>query len=271
MTPEQLAAARTQIEERVSARPRVHIVLGSGLGRLVGMVDDPVSIPFGALPGFPQATVGGHDGILHFGKLGDVQVVVQAGRFHLYEGHSARTVVAPVRLMRALGAEILIVTNAAGGIRPGLEPGSIVLIRDHLNLQGANPLTGPVFPGEERFPDMTRAYDEALRRTAIAVAGRTGVSLFEGVYAGVLGPSFETPAEIRWLAGIGADVVGMSTVAEVIAARAGGMRCLGFSLVTNLAAGLSGERLSHEEVMDTGRRRASELGALVAAVAKEVG
>lgn len=263
MTPEQLEAAREAIEPILSEPPRVHLVLGSGLGGLAEAVDSPVAIRFQEVAGFPTATVGGHEGVFRFGSIEGVSVVVQSGRFHLYEGYPAQTVVAPVRLMRSLGAKVLVVTNAVGGIRADLTPGAIVVLRDHLNLQGTNPLIGPVFGAEARFPDMTDAYDPQLRKTALAAARSRGIPLTEGVYAGVLGPSFETPAEVRMLAGLGADVVGMSTVPEVIAARAAGMRCLGFSLVTNPAAGLAGGPLSHEEVMETGRRTAATLEGLV--------
>ncbi len=264
MTPgSSLEAARGVLEARLPRPPRVHLVLGSGLGKIAEQMEESVAVSFGELPGLPAATVAGHAGRFLFGELAGVDVMVQSGRLHLYEGWDGATVAAPVRLARALGAEILLVTNAAGGIRSGLEPGSLVLIRDHLNFQLRSPLVGPVFPGEVRFPDMTEAYDPHLRELASRVAGEQGVVLTPGVYAGVLGPSFETPAEIDFLARIGADVVGMSTVPEVLAARAGGMRCLGISLVTNLAAGLSPEKLSHQEVMETGDRSAAVLQRLV--------
>lgn len=218
----------------------------------------------------PGTTVESHSGRFVAGMLEGVPVLVQAGRYHLYEGHTPGTVAAPVRLGRAVGADTLFVTNAAGGIAPGLGPGSLVLIRDHLNLQGASPLTGPVWSGEERFPDLTRAYDPDLRTSALAVARERGISLTEGVYAGLPGPSFETPAEIEMLARLGADVVGMSTVPEVIAARAGGTRCLGFSLVSNLAAGRSAEPLSHREVMEVAREAGGRLDTLIRGVLREM-
>lgn len=269
--PETLAAASEALRRRISRRPRVHLVLGSGLGHLVEGLTQPVTIPFTEIPGLPAATVPGHAGRFIFGRMEGVEVLVQSGRFHLYEGHAPETVASPVRLGRSLGAEILVVTNAAGGIRPGLEPGSLVLIRDQINLQARSPLVGPVWPGEERFPDMTRAYDPELRALAATVAGEEGIALVEGVYVGVLGPAFETPAEIRFMAQAGADVVGMSTVPEVLVARAGGMRCLGFSLVTNLAAGLSEGALSHEEVMETGRRSAATMERLIRSVLRSLG
>lgn len=258
-----LAEAVAHVSARLEQPPRVHVVLGSGLGGLVKAMPGAVEIPFDEIPGFPQATVKGHQGRFLAGRLEGVDVLMQAGRFHYYEGHEAGMVAAPVRMARRLGAEILVVTNAAGGIHAGLQPGSLVLIRDHINFQFRNPLVGPVLPGEERFPDMTEAYDAQLRGTALEVARELGVTLSQGVYAGLLGPSFETPAEIQLLARLGVDVVGMSTVPEVIAARASGMRCLGFSLVTNLAAGLSAGPLNHEEVMETGARSAATLQSLV--------
>lgn len=263
MTPEQLDAARAVLADRLSVRPRVHLVLGSGLGGLARTVTGGEEVPFADVPGLPEVSVAGHEGRFIAGRLEGVDVLLQAGRLHLYEGHAPATVAAPVRLGRALGAEVLVVTNAAGGINAGLEPGALVLIRDHLNLQFSSPLTGPVFPGEERFPDMTRAWDQGLRELALGVAREEGILLTQGVYAALPGPSFETPAEIQFLARMGADVVGMSTVPEVLAARAGGMRCLGFSLVTNLAAGLSGRPLSHQEVMETGDRTSATLQRLV--------
>jgi purine-nucleoside phosphorylase len=270
MTPEQLEAARSALAARLPHRPRVHLILGSGLSPLADGVPEGVSIPFDELPGMPPTTVASHSGRFVAGMLEGVPVLVQAGRYHLYEGHAPSTVAGPVRLGRAVGADTLLVTNAAGGIAPGLRPGSLVLIRDHLNLQGASPLTGPVRVGEERFPDMTRAYDPGLRELARSVAGERGVPLAEGVYAGLAGPSFETPAEIEMLGRLGADVVGMSTVPEVIAARAAGSRCLGFSLVTNLAAGRSSEPLSHLEVMEVAREAGGRLDALIRGVLGEM-
>lgn len=255
--------ARDHIAGKLDAAPRVHLVLGSGLGGLTEAMVGATEIPFEEIPGFPPVTVEGHAGRFLAGKLEGVDVLMQAGRFHLYEGHDADTVVGPIRVGRALGAEILVVTNAAGGINAGLRPGALVLLRDHVNFQFRNPLVGPVREGETRFPDMTSAYDEQLRELALTVAREKGVTLTQGVYAGLLGPSFETPAEIQLLSRLGVDVVGMSTVPEVVAARAGGMRCLGFTLVTNLAAGLSGKPLSHDEVMETGDRSAAVLQELV--------
>lgn len=270
MTPEQLDAARSALVERLPGRPAVHLILGSGLSPLADGLSDGVSVPFEDLPGMPSTTVVSHAGRFVAGTLEGVAVLVQAGRYHLYEGHSAATVAAPVRLGRALGAETLIVTNASGGIAAGLHPGSLVLIRDHLNLQHASPLTGRVREGEERFPDMSDAYDPGLREMATEVAAHEGLELTEGVYAGLPGPSFETPAEIDMLARLGADVVGMSTVPEVIAARAAGTRCLGLSLVSNLAAGRSPEPLSHQEVMEVAREAGGRLDTLVRGVLRRL-
>ena len=266
MTPEQLEAAGRAVSARLAARPRVHLILGSGLSPLADRVRDPTIIPFEDVPGMPPTTVVSHAGRFVAGMLQGVPVLVQAGRYHLYEGHAAATVAAPVRLGRALGVDTLIVTNAAGGIASGLGPGSLVLIRDHLNLQGSSPLTGMVRQGEERFPDMTEAYDRGLRASALSVARESGIPLREGVYAGLSGPSFETPAEIEMLAHLGADLVGMSTVLEVIAARAAGTRCLGLSLVSNLAAGRSPQPLSHGEVMEVAREAGALLGLLIEGV-----
>ncbi|MEJ2540428.1 MAG: purine-nucleoside phosphorylase [Gemmatimonadota bacterium] len=266
MTPEQIEAAREALAARIPGPPGVHVVLGSGLSPLADSVAQGLSIPFEEIPGLPVPTVASHQGRFVVGTLEGMPVLIQAGRFHLYEGHEADMVAAPVRLGRALGAHTLVVTNAAGGIRAGLVPGSLVLIRDHLNLQGRSPLTGPVRPGEGRFPDMTEAYDGRLRHRALEVAARLGLGLTPGVYAGLSGPAFETPAEIEMLARLGADVVGMSTVPEVLAARAGGMRCLGLSLVTNLAAGRSRRPLSHQEVMEVAGEGGTRLEALVRGV-----
>ncbi len=197
-------------------------------------------------------------------------MLMQAGRFHVYEGHTLDVVAAPVRIARALGVDTLLLTNAAGGIAESLEPGSIMLIEDHLNLMARNPLMGPVAAGEERFPDMTTAYDPALRARAVEVAAELGIALERGVYAAVAGPSFETPAEIRMIARLGADAVGMSTVPEVVTARAGGMRCLALSLITNLAAGRSASPLSHEEVMEVGREAGRTMSRLVRTIVERL-
>jgi purine-nucleoside phosphorylase len=247
-------------------RPEAALVLGSGLGGLADRIAGATRVPYAELPGFHAPTVEGHRGELVAGTLGGVPVLAQSGRFHMYEGWSADVTALPVRVFAALGAGTLVVTNAAGGIRPGFVPGTVMLVADHLNLTGRNPLVGPVRPGETRFPDLSAAWDPALRERARHEAARLGLAVEEGVYAGLLGPSYETPAEIRMLARLGADAVGMSTVIEVIAARALGMRCLGISIITNAAAGISAGPLSHAEVMDAAGRAGESVGRLIEAV-----
>lgn len=244
-------------------KPGIAIVLGSGLGSLADRITDAVRVPYKAIPGFHAPTVEGHKGELVAGTLAGAPVVAQSGRFHLYEGHDAATAALPLRALATLGAHTVILTNAAGGIRRGFGPGTLMLIADHLNLTGRNPLQGPVLAGEIRFPDMSAPYDLDLRALARQGASELGIRLEEGVYAGLLGPTYETPAEIRWLERIGADAVGMSTVTEVIAARARGLRCLGISTITNAAAGLSSSPLTHAEVMETADRVGRELGDLI--------
>jgi purine-nucleoside phosphorylase len=237
-------------------RPEIALVLGSGLGELGSGLSQSRRLGFHQIPGFEVPAVSGHRGELIAGGLGGKRVLVQSGRFHGYEGHSAEAVVRPIRLFAELGVKILVLTNAAGGIGARLGPGSIMLVTDHLNFTFANPLLGPVQPGELRFPDMSATCDPALRRLTREVALKHMLELHEGSYAGVMGPSYETRAEVLMLRRLGADAVGMSTVAEVIAARAAGLRCLAFSVVTNRAAGLGSGRLSHAEVM----REANEAG-----------
>lgn len=251
--------------------PRVAVVLGSGLGGLAERVERPVRLRYDQIPGFHVPRVEGHTGELVAGTLAGVPVLLQSGRFHMYEGHSAAEAALPVRVFATLGAEVLVVTNAAGGVNRAFGPGTLMLIRDHLNLTGRNPLEGPVLQGELRFPDLSVAYDAELRAAAHRVAAAQGVAIAEGVYAGLLGPSYETPAEIRMLATLGADAVGMSTVAEVIAARARGMRCLGISLITNPAAGISPTPLDHAEVMAAAQEAGGRLGALVEGIVAELG
>lgn len=240
------------LRERVTRRPRVMLVLGSGLGGLADELEDSVRISFGEIPGFAPATVEGHAGHLVAGTLEGVECIALQGRFHIYEGHPPERVVLPIRAMAALGARTLIVTNAAGGINPSFRAGDLMLIDDHINFMGRNPLIGPLMPGEIRFPDMTEPYDRGLQRLVEEAGLERGVGTVRGVYAAVTGPSYETPAEIRMLGRLGADAVGMSTVPEVITARALGVRVLGVSLITNLAAGISPSPLSHEEVMEAG-------------------
>ena len=243
--------------------PVCGIVLGSGLGGLADRLERVVRIPFSHVPGFPTATVAGHAGQLLVGTLGGRPVVALAGRFHLYEGHDAALAALPVRVMHALGATVYFASNAAGGVRRTFNPGDLMVISDHMNLMFRNPLFGAVEPGDERFPDMSDPYDAALR-ALLHDSGRTvGVALQDGVYGGLLGPTYETPAEVRMLERLGVDAVGMSTVPEVIVARALGMRVAAVSCITNKAAGLSLEKLSHAEVMDAGRAVAGRFEALV--------
>jgi purine-nucleoside phosphorylase len=263
---EALTAAEAIRRKLGGRRPKVAIVLGSGLGGLARRFRDPLRIPYGEIPGFPRTTVIGHGAELVSGQFAGKEVLAQSGRFHLYEGHEASTVTLPVRTFATLGIESLLLTNAAGGIRRTFSSGTVMLIADHINLTFRNPLIGKVLPGEERFPDMSQPYDERLRKLAGEVALDRQIPLQEGVYVQVLGPSYETPAEIRMLERLGADAVGMSTAVEVIAARARGLRCLGFSVVTNLAAGISPRKLDHLEVMETAQRVTGELEALVEGV-----
>jgi len=249
-------------------KPRVAIILGSGLGAVADAVESAIRIPQSAIPGFPEPGAPGHKGELVAGTLERVPLVVQSGRFHLYEGHTAEVAALPTRVFARLGVGTLIVTNAAGGIRHTFRPPTLMLIADHINLMFRNPLVGPVAEGDQRFPDMSDPYDPALRASARAVAKLDGIPLEEGVYAALLGPSFETPAEIRMLERLGADAVGMSTVPEVIAARARGVRCLGFSSITNVAAGLSAQKLSHAEVLEAGKQVAGQLERLIRGVLK---
>jgi purine-nucleoside phosphorylase len=264
---EAAAAVRARLGKQ---KPIAAIVLGSGLGAFADQIGNAVRIPYRDIPGFPIPTVEGHAGELVAGTLAGKPVLLQSGRFHLYEGHPAEVGAFAVRVFATLGIGTLILTNAAGGIRRGMAAGTVMLISDHINLSFRNPLTGPVLTGEERFPDMSDPYDPALRAIARRVALRERVPLAEGVYVQLLGPSYETPAEIRMLERLGADAVGMSTVIEVIAARARGMRCLGFSAVTNPAAGILPVKLNHVEVMETARRVAGELGTIITGVVAEL-
>jgi purine-nucleoside phosphorylase len=247
-------------------RPVAAIVLGSGLGFLAEQIAGAARVPYSKIPGFPTPGVEGHAGELIAGTLEGVGVLAQSGRFHLYEGHDPALAALPVRVFAALGINTLILTNAAGGIRRTFRPGTLMLIADHLNLMWRNPLVGPVADGDERFPDMSEPYDAELRETARRVAAAEGIALEEGVYAAMLGPSYESKAEIEMLKRIGADAVGMSTVPEVLAARARGLRCLGISTVTNPAAGLSNRKLSHQEVLEAADRVKHDLARLIRGV-----
>ncbi|HEX3159570.1 MAG TPA: purine-nucleoside phosphorylase [Gemmatimonadaceae bacterium] len=243
--------------------PVAGIILGSGLGGLAHQLQHARSLAYAEIPGFPPATVEGHAGTVIAGTLAGREVVCLAGRFHLYEGHAATVAAFPARVLHALGVPVLVVSNAAGGVRRTFVPGDLMVIADQLNLMGRSPLVGPVEPGDRRFPDMSDPYDPALRRLLHDVALARGIPLVEGVYCGLLGPCYETPAEVRMLERLGADAVGMSTVPEVIVARALGLRVAGVSLITNAAAGYAGVPLSHAEVMEVGRRAAARFEGLV--------
>jgi purine-nucleoside phosphorylase len=266
-----IQAARAFLDERTTLRPRIGVILGSGLGAFAEELTEAVQIPYSEIPGFPASTAIGHAGRLVIGNLGQTPVAVMAGRVHLYEGYTAAQAAFGVTVLGAFGVGTLVVTNAAGGIGAHLQQGSLVLISDHINLQGQNPLTGPnddtLGP---RFPDMTEAYSHRLRALAQQVAEGLGLHLHEGVYAALPGPSYETPAEIRYLRTIGADLVGMSTVPEVIAANHMGLEVLGISCVTNAASGMSGKKLDHAEVLETGNRTRGLLVELLRAIVQLV-
>lgn len=247
--------------------PRGGIVLGSGLGSALGEMKVDGTLPYAEIPGFLPSTVAGHAGRLLVGSIAGVPIVVMQGRVHLYEGHAPSDVVLPIRVMISLGAKSLVITNAAGGVNERYRPGDLMVIRDHLNLTGRNPLVGPNEGAlGPRFPDMSAAYESKYRRAAHRAAEAQGFRLEEGVYAGLLGPSYETPAEVAMLRAQGADAVGMSTVLEVIAARHMGARVLGISCISNQAAGITGEPLTHEEVQAAAKAVEGRLFGLVAAV-----
>ena len=250
--------------------PCIAVVLGSGLGGLADSLEGARRIPYADIPGFPKTTVAGHRGELVVGELEGTPVVLQNGRFHLYEGHDPDAVTLPVRLFAAHGAEILILTNAAGGLNPQFRPPTLMLLADHINLMWRNPLVGKRLSGEVRFPDLLDAYDRELRSIARDSAAECHVALVEGVYGSVPGPSFETPAEVRMLRRLGCDAVGMSTVPEALVARARGMRVLGISSITNAGAGLSKTPLSHEEVLEAGQRLAGDLEQVVRGVVRRL-
>jgi purine-nucleoside phosphorylase len=264
----QLADAAAQfILTRTPLRPKIGLVLGSGLGGFADSLTDATRVPYADIPTFPRSTAIGHAGQMILGKTGSVAVAAMQGRAHLYEGYSAQEVTFPIRVFGRMGIRAVILTNAAGGINLSYSHGALVLLRDHINLQGANPLVGP---NDDRFgvrfPDMTRAYDRDYRQIAGEEAAKLSIPLHEGVYAALLGPSYETPAEIEYLRRIGADLVGMSTVAEVIAARHMEIKVLAISCVTNMAAGILDQPLSHAEVMETGERVKTIFESLLRAV-----
>jgi len=251
--------------------PAIGLVLGSGLGGFADELSEATRIPYANIPFFPRSTAIGHAGQMVIGKVGDIAVAAMQGRVHLYEGYSPNEVAFPTRVFGRMGIRALILTNAAGGINLEYKRGALVVITDHINLQGQNPLTGPNDDRfGPRFPDMTQAYSKPYREIALRAAQRLGKTVYQGVYAGLLGPSYETPAEIRYLRTIGADLVGMSTIPEVIAARHMGIKVLAISCVTNMAAGISDEVLSHEDVLATGERVKGDVVALLRAVLPEI-
>jgi len=260
-------SAAKLILSRTSLRPQIGLVLGSGLGAFADSLSDAARVPYAEIPSFPRSTAIGHAGRMVVGNAGAVPVAAMQGRVHLYEGYSAQEVTFPIRVFARMGIRAVIITNAAGGINLGYSQGALVLISDHINLQGTNPLVGP---NDDRFgvrfPDMTQAYSRSYREIAREEAAKLNIMLHEGVYAALLGPSYETPAEIRHLRHIGADLVGMSTAAEVITARHMGLNVLAISCVTNMAAGILDQPLSHAEVMETGERVKSTFESLLRAV-----
>ncbi len=259
------------ILSKTKLRPKIAVVLGSGLGGFADELKQPTRIPYEDIPDFPRSTAIGHAGRLVIGSLGTIPLAVMQGRVHLYEGYTAEQVVFPIRVLGRMGVRAAVLTNAAGGINTQYSQGALVVIRDHINLQGHNPLVGP---NDERFgprfPDMTRAYWAPYRELTVVEARTLRLAIFQGVYGAVLGPSYETPAEIRYLRTIGADLVGMSTVSEVIAAAHMGMRILAISCVTNMAAGITGEPISHEEVLATGERVRGDFVKLLRAVLPKI-
>ncbi len=264
---ERAGEAADFIFSQTKLRPRIALVLGSGLGAFADEFTGATKIPYAKIPHFPRSTAIGHAGNLVIGKVDSVEVAGMQGRVHLYEGYSAKEVAFPIRVFARMGVKAVILTNAAGGIKREFSQGRLVVISDHINLQGVNPLTGP---NDERFGlrfhDMTAAYDKRLREMTVGEANRMGIGTYEGVYAALLGPSYETPAEIRYLRAIGADLVGMSTVPEVIAARHSGIRVLGISCVTNAAAGILDQPLNHLEVLETAERVKGQFIGLLKAV-----
>ncbi|MGH8099766.1 MAG: purine-nucleoside phosphorylase [Chthoniobacterales bacterium] len=257
-------AAADFIFSKTALRPKIALVLGSGLGAFADQFANATKIPYAEIPNFPKSTAIGHVGQLVVGTVAEIPVAGMQGRVHLYEGYCAKEVSFPIRVFARMGVIAVILTNAAGGIKREFTQGELVVIKDHINLQCANPLSGP---NDERFgprfPDMTVAYDRRFREITVGAGNRNGIGLYEGVYAALLGPSYETPAEIRYLRSIGADLVGMSTVPEVIAARHSGMRVLGISCVTNAAAGILDQPLDHKEVLETGERVRGQFIALL--------
>ncbi|MGC9933921.1 purine-nucleoside phosphorylase [Priestia aryabhattai] len=249
---EKVQQTKDYLLSQIDQWPSIGLVLGSGLGILADEIENPIYIPYNEIPHFPASTVTGHAGRMVIGDLKGKRVIAMQGRFHYYEGHSLEAVTYPIRIMKAIGVQQIIVTNAAGGINPNFKPGDLMIIQDHINLTSQNPLIGPNEEEfGERFPDMSEAYSKKLIALAKGVASKNKINMVEGIYAGMLGPSYETPAEVNFLSIIGASAVGMSTVPEVIVAQHSGLEVLGISCISNMAAGISGHSLTHDEVMET--------------------
>ncbi|MCP8966956.1 purine-nucleoside phosphorylase [Ectobacillus ponti] len=266
-----IEASASYLKQQFGEAPKIGLILGSGLGVLADEIEGAVRVPYESIPNFPVSTVEGHAGQLVFGTLQGVTVVAMQGRFHYYEGYDMQKVTFPVRVMKELGVETVVVTNAAGGVNTSFEPGDLMLISDHLNFIGNNPLIGPNDGAlGVRFPDMSEAYSRELRQLAKGAADGLGISVQEGVYVGMSGPTYETPAEIRMLRTLGGDAVGMSTVPEVIVARHAGLKVLGISCISNMAAGILDQPLNHEEVIETTERVKANFLALVKEIVRQM-
>lgn len=269
---EKIQNAASFLKGKYAKQPKIGLILGSGLGVLADEIESPVKIPYHEIPDFPVSTVEGHAGQLVFGLLNGVEVIAMQGRFHYYEGYSFDKVTFPVRVMKNLGVELLIVTNAAGGVNEGFSPGDLMIITDHINFMGTNPLIGPNDSRlGVRFPDMSEGYAKDLRAKAKEIADRLKIDVKEGVYFGLTGPVYETPAEIRMIRTLGGDAVGMSTVPEVIVARHSGIKVLGISCITNMAAGILDQPLSHDEVIETTERVKANFLSYIKEIVKIIG
>ncbi|MBU8879193.1 purine-nucleoside phosphorylase [Bacillus sp. FJAT-29790] len=272
MIYEKIQKAASFLKGKYQQQPQIGLILGSGLGVLGDEIEDAIKIPYNEIPDFPVSTVEGHAGQLVFGKLGGVQVVAMQGRFHYYEGYSFDKVTFPVRVMKELGISQLIVTNAAGGVNTNFSPGDLMLVSDHINNMGSNPLIGPNDSRfGVRFPDMSEAYSKESRQLAKEIAAKLELKIQEGVYVGNTGPTYETPAEVRMIRILGGDAVGMSTVPEVIVARHAGLKVLGISCISNMAAGILDQPLNHEEVIETTEKVKVDFLRYVKALVKELG
>jgi purine-nucleoside phosphorylase len=271
MNYEMIESSSKYLKSKYTASPKIGLILGSGLGVLADEIQNPVKIPYSEIPDFPVSTVAGHAGQLVFGQLADQEVVAMQGRFHYYEGYSFDQVTFPVRVMKELGVEVLIVTNAAGGVNESFNPGDLMIITDHINNMGGNPLIGPNDSRlGERFPDMSEAYSKELRQKAKEIADSLSLNIKEGVYVGNTGPAYETPAEVRLVRTLGGDAVGMSTVPEVMVARHAGLKVLGISCISNMAAGILDQPLTHDEVIETTEKVRANFLSYVKEIVKSV-